>query len=79
MAFLHTLENGDPGPAPLFIPRAGSGWNGGQTLDRQFVLEVAPMRIMALDKLELPGTPPFLDPLFSQDRICHGLVKFGKD
>jgi hypothetical protein len=51
----------------------------GQTLNRQFVTEVAPLRIMALDQLKFPGTPPFFYPLFAQDRIGHGLVKFGED
>src|SRR5437867_1082925 len=50
----------------------------GQTLSRQLIIEVAPLRIMALDQFELPGAPPFLDPLFAQDRIRHALVKFGK-
>ena len=52
---------------------------GGQTPSRQLVIEVAPLRIIDLDQFELPGAPPFLDPLFAQDRVRHGLVKFGKD
>src|SRR5712671_130746 len=70
---------------PTVVPaKAGTqslplGRTGGQTLNRQLVIEVAPLRIIDLDQFELPGAPPFLDPLFAQDRVRHGLVKFGKD
>ena len=37
------------------------------------------MRITPFDQFKLPSAPPFLDPLFAQDRVGHGLVKFGKD
>src|SRR5439155_9978914 len=63
--------------APTVVPaKAGTQ---GQRLDRQFIVEVAPLRIMTLNQLKLPGASPFLDPLFAQDRIGHGLVEFGKD
>ena len=43
----------------------------GQTLNRQLIVEIVPLRIMALDQFELPGAPPFFDALFAQDRIGH--------
>ena len=63
--------------APTVVPaKAGTQ---GQTLYRQFIIEVVPLRIMTLDQFELPGASPFLDSLLAQDCMGHGLVKFGKD
>ncbi|MGA7865456.1 MAG: hypothetical protein WCA23_15960, partial [Stellaceae bacterium] len=33
---------------------------------------------MALDQLQFPRAAPFLDALFAEDRIGHGLVKLDK-
>jgi hypothetical protein len=33
---------------------------------------------MALDQLKFPRAAPFLDALFAEDRIGHGLVKLDK-
>jgi hypothetical protein len=38
-----------------------------QLLERQLIIEIAPVRIMTLDQFELPGAQPFLEPLFAQD------------
>src|SRR5690242_14586241 len=71
--------------APIVIPaKAGTqslplAGTGGQTLYHQLFIEVAPLRIMTLDQFKLPSASPFLDPLFTRDRIGHGLVEFGKD
>jgi hypothetical protein len=59
--------SGDPEPAP--------GMNRGQPLSRQLIVKIAPLRIMALDQLQLPRTAPLLDALFAENRIGHGLVK----
>src|SRR6202048_232135 len=33
----------------------------GQALSRKLIVKIAPLRIMALDQLQFPRTPPFLD------------------
>ena len=63
-------ESGDPGPAP--------GMNRGQGRLRQLIPKITPLWIMALDQLQLPRTAPFLDTLFTEDRIGHGVVKLDK-
>jgi hypothetical protein len=68
-------ESGDPEPAPLLSPGAGSGMNRGRALLRQLVVKIMPLRIVALNQLKFPRAAPFLDPLFAEDRIGDGLVK----
>ena len=48
------------------------------TLHHQFVVEVAPLRVMALNQCELPRAPPFLEPLFAQDGGLHGVMNSAK-
>src|SRR5215467_4480830 len=62
-----------------FIVVPAKAGTQGQTLIRQLIVEVTPLRIMVLNQFKLPGAPPFLDPLFAEDGIGHGPVKFGKD
>ncbi len=69
--FRRPRESGDPEPAP--------GLNRGQPLLYELVIQVPPLRILALDHFEFPGTMPLLDALFTKDRIHHGLVKLHKD
>jgi hypothetical protein len=38
-------------------------------------MEVAPLRIVALDECEFPGAFPSLHLLFTQSRVGHGIVK----
>ena len=45
----------------------------------EFVVQIPPLRILALDHFEFPDTMPLLDALFTKDRIHHGLVKLHKD
>ena len=70
--------SGDPEPAPLFGPGAGSGMNRGRALSPQLLVKITPLPIMALEQLQFPSAAPFLDALFAEDRIGHGLVKFDK-
>ena len=52
--------------------------NRGRTLSRQRVVKITPLQVVALNQLKLPRAPPFLDPLFAENRIGHGLVKLDK-
>ena len=52
--------------------------NRGRALLRQLVVKIMPLRIVALDQLQFPRAAPFLDALFAEDRIGHGLVKLDK-
>src|SRR5215469_11579072 len=49
-------------------PRTAPGVNRGAALNRQLIIKVAPLRVMALNQFELPRAPPFLEPLFAQWR-----------
>jgi hypothetical protein len=52
--------------------------NRGRALLHQLVVKITPLRIVALNELKFPRAAPFLDPLFAEDRIGHGLVKLDK-
>ena len=52
--------------------------NRGRALLRQLVVKITPLPIMALDQLQFPRAAPFLDALFAEGRIGHGLVKLDK-
>ena len=47
--------------------------NRGRALSRQLLVKITPLPIMALDQLQFPRAAPFLDALFAEDRIGHGL------
>jgi hypothetical protein len=52
--------------------------NRGRALARQLLVKITPLPIMALDQPQFPRAAPFLDALFAEDRIGHGLVKLDK-
>jgi hypothetical protein len=50
----------------------------GQPLLYHLVVQVLPLRILALVQFQFPGTTLFLDSLFAKDRIGRGLMKLNK-
>ena len=48
-------------------PRACPGMNRGRALSLQLPAKITPLPIMALDQLQFPRAPPFLDALFAED------------
>ena len=60
---------------PQSIRRPRASGDPAWRLRRQIVGEVSPRRILTLNRLELPRTPPSLDPLFAQDRVGDGGVE----
>jgi hypothetical protein len=50
-----------------------------QLLERQLIIEIAPVRIMTLDQFEFPYPPPFLEPLFARDGGHYGVMELNKD
>jgi len=45
----------------------------------QRLVEVVPLRVLGLDKLNFPGSPPFLQPLLAGDCILSRLENFVVD
>jgi len=46
-----------------------------RTLQCQIIIEITPLRVVLLDRLQLPGASPLFDPLLPHVRILHGFVK----
>jgi hypothetical protein len=84
-AVVEVVKNPKPhAPSPsrlclfsIVIP-AKAGTQRPRVLD-QIITEVAPLRILSLNQLQLPDPAPFLDPLFTEDRVWHGFVEFGEN
>ena len=65
--------------APTVIP-ANAGTQGHTSLPQRLkpkvLSEIRPLRIMLFDQLQLPSTPPFLDPLLPKNRSFHIVMSF---
>ena len=53
-----------------------AGVRGPKDVSEDLIIQIAPNRVALLDQLEFPGSPPFLDALFAENRVSHGGVKF---
>src|SRR5258708_1843754 len=62
-----------------FFRRLRESGDPGRALEHRLVIKITPLRILALDLIELPGAPPPFDALLAENRLRHRLVKLGKN